>query len=276
MRRILLVLVFWIGTGLNLQAGPQVSEDMDGLARALGLPEIIAVMREEGLQNGAELASDMFPGRGGDNWNAMVSKIYDPDWMTDIVWTGLADELDSADITALTTFFTSAIGHKIVGLEVSARQALLDDAVEAASKDRLAELTADGDPLLDLVGEYVEVNDLLEYNVVGAMNSNYAFYTGLQDGGAFDESLTEEQILTDVWSQEDVIRADTEEWLYSFLAMAYRPLSEEELKEYIALSETAEGQALNRALFAAFDKLFVAVSHALGRSAATFVVGEDL
>ena len=184
--------------------------------------------------------------------------------------------LKDSDIDPLVQFFEGETGRKIVGLEVSARQALLDEAVEAAGKERLEELTADGDPLLDLVTEYVEVNDLLEYNVVGAMNSNYAFYIGLQDGGAFDATLTEEQILTDVWSQEEVIRADTEDWLYGFLVMAYQPLTEAELTEYIALSETPEGQALNRALFVAFDELFVEISRALGRSAATFVVGEDL
>ncbi|MGB5559620.1 MAG: hypothetical protein WBN04_16620 [Paracoccaceae bacterium] len=276
MRRTLLSVFFWLGAALTVHAGPQVSEDVNALADALGLPQIIEVMREEGITNGRELADDMFPGRGGGSWEIMVEKIYDPVWMTDIVWTGLAAELEGTDTAPLIAFFTSASGRRIVALEVSARQALLDDAVEAASKDRLAELTADGDPLLDLVAEYVEVNDLLEYNVVGAMNSNYAFYTGLQDGGAFDQTLTEDQILTDVWSQEEVIRADTENWLYAFLAMAYRPLSEAELQAYIAISETPEGQALNRALFVAFDKLFVDVSHALGRSAATFVVGEDL
>lgn len=275
MRKILLVLIFWLGATLAAQSQP-VSKEIEALADALGLPEIIEVMRAEGIANGAELAADMFPGRAGSNWSEMVGKIYDTDWMTQIVWTGLAAELDDTDTTPLMAFFTGETGSKIVGLEVSARQALLDETVEEASKDRLAEMTADGDPLLDLVGRYIEANDLLEYNVVGAMNSNYAFYTGLQDGGAFDETLTEDQILTDVWSQEEVIRSDTKEWLYAFLAMAYKPLGEAELEAYIALSQTPEGQALNSALFTAFDRLFVDVSHALGRSAATFLVGEDL
>ena len=275
MHRVLIPLVFWLGASLAALAQP-LPEDIDPLARALGLPQIIEVMRDEGLVNGGELAEEMFPGRGGPNWKMLVEKIYDIDWMTKIVWSGLAAELKDSDIDPLVQFFEGETGRKIVGLEVSARQALLDEAVEAAGKERLEELTADGDPLLDLVTEYVEVNDLLEYNVVGAMNSNYAFYTGLQDGGAFDATLTEEQILTDVWSQEEVIRADTKDWLYGFLVMAYQPLTEAELTEYIALSETPEGQALNRALFVAFDELFVEISRALGRSAATFVVGEDL
>ena len=275
MRKFLIVAGLLVAAILPARAQAPV-DDIAPLADALGLPAIIEVMRAEGIENGTELAVDMFPGRGGPSWQMMVEKIYDAGWMTETVWTRLAAELEGTDTAPLMAFFTSEAGRKIVGLEVSARQALLDNAVEEASQDRLTELRAQSDPLLDLVGQYVEANDLLEYNVVGAMNSNYAFYTGLQDGGAFDQTLTEEQILTDVWSQEEVIRADTDDWLYGFLAMAYQPLSVGELQAYVALSETAEGQALNRALFVAFDQLFVDISHALGRSAANFVIGEDL
>lgn len=276
MRKVLTLMLFCCSLAFGARAEPDVSADVAALAEALGLPEVIDVMREEGLQNGAELAEEMFPERAGEGWQTLVEKIYDVDWMTNTVWVGFAAELETTDLAPLMAFFDSPAGRKIVGLEVSARQALLEEEVEAVAKDHAAELAADGDPLIDLVGRYIDANDLLEYNVVGAMNSNYAFYTGLQDGGAFDSTLSEDQILTDVWSQEEAIRADTEEWLYAFLAMAYDPLSEAELEDYIAISQTPEGQALNRALFVAFDKLFVDVSHALGRSAATFVVGEDL
>ena len=276
MRKFSVAVLLWCGMATAMAAQPKVPEQIATLADALGLPEIIAVMRAEGLVNGMELADEMFPTRGGESWTTMVEVIYDVDWMTDAVWTSFAAELEGTDVAPLIAFFDEPAGRRIVGLEVSARQALLDDEVEAASKDRVLELSADADPLLDQLEIFIQANDLLEYNVVGAMNSNYAFYTGLQDGGAFDETLTEEQILTDVWSQEEVIRADTEEWLYAFLAMAYEPLDEAELDGYIAMSETPEGQALNRALFVAFDKLFVKISHSLGRSAATFVVGEDL
>ena len=116
----------------------------------------------------------------------------------------------------------------------------------------------------------------MENNVVGAMNSNYAFYAGLADGGAFPEDLTEEEILTDVWSQEEMIREDTSEWLYSYLSLAYRPLTEEDLAAYVAFSETEAGGALNRALFASFDEMFVAQSLALGLSAARFMAAQEL
>jgi hypothetical protein len=88
---------------------------------------------------------------------------------------------------------------------------------------------------------------------MGAMNANYAFYMGLVEGDAFEEDLTEAGDPADVWSQEAEIRADTEEWVYSYLTLAYAPLSDEDIDAYIALSRTAEGRALNRALFGTFD-----------------------
>ena len=93
MHRVLIPLVFWLGASLAALAQP-LPEDIDPLARALGLPQIIEVMRDEGLVNGSELAEEMFPGRGGPNWQMLVEKIYDIDWMTRIVWSGLAAELE--------------------------------------------------------------------------------------------------------------------------------------------------------------------------------------
>lgn len=251
-------------------------EQIDELARALGLPEIIEIMRDEGVSYGDELAQDMFPERGGEKWGVLVNEIYDDEWMNETVWNSMNEALAQTDVAPLIAFFTGNKGKRIVALEVSARRALMDSTVEEASKEKLAALVETGSLRLEMIERYIAVNDLLENNVVGSMNSNFAFYTGLADAGAFDESLTEEQILQDIWSQEAEIREDTEEWLLSFLLMAYQPLDDSDLEDYIVLSKTPEGQDLNRALFAAFDRMFVDVSRSLGRSAALFMAGEDL
>ena len=131
-------------------------------------------------------------------------------------------------------------------------------------------------PRLALVGRFIDVNGLVDFNVSGALNANYEFYFGLVDGGAFPFEMTEEQVLADVWSQEDEIRAETEDWLYSYLAMAYEPVSDADLTAYIDMSETAAGKALNQALFAAFDVLYRQISRDLGLAAAQMVAGEDI
>ena len=120
------------------------------------------------------------------------------------------------------------------------------------------------------------MNNLVETNVAGALNTNLAFYYGLLDGGAFGGALTEDQILADVWSQEQEIRENTSEWIYSFLFMAYQPLEDEDLEAYIAFSETEAGEDLNRAMFASFDRLFEGISRSLGRAAANEMTAEEL
>jgi hypothetical protein len=96
------------------------------------------------------------------------------------------------------------------------------------------------------------------------------------DGGAFPAEMTESDILSDVWAQEPEIRANTEEWIYSFLIMAYDPVAPEDIEAYIAFSETDAGRAANRAIFAAFDGMFEDISLALGRAAARYMATQEL
>lgn len=243
---------------------------------ALGLPEMIDIMREEGLDYGDQIASDMLSADTNKAWDAKVSKIYDVNRMRSGVAAALDAALDGADVKAMLDFFTSDTGQEIIALEVSARRALLDDAIDTAAKDSAAIALADDTARAQLVEDFVATNDLIDTNVIGAMNANYAFYAGLQDGGAFDRSLTEDQILADVYDQEPEIRRNTGEWVYAFLMLAYQPLADDDLQAYIAFSETKPGQDLNTAMFTAFDKMFVAISRDLGRASAEYMVGQDI
>ncbi|SIO21607.1 hypothetical protein SAMN05444722_0864 [Rhodovulum sp. ES.010] len=274
LRSVLIPAMLFLTVALPVRAEP--SEEVDTLARALALDELIAIMRQEGLDYGDELQADLFPGRGGDRWDAAVARIYDGGRMAGTLRDTLGAELGDRDIGPLVEFFTSERGARIIALEISARRALLDPEVEEASIARLEEMQADSAPRLDLIEDFVEANNLVEANVAGALNSNYAFYTGLADGKAFDFELTEEQMLADVWSQEPEIRDETRAWLFSYLAMAYAPLSDEALEAYIELSETSQGKALNRALFAGFDEVFTRISRDLGLAAARFIAGQDI
>jgi hypothetical protein len=254
----------------------QADTDARALFEALGMPAIIEIMREEGLSYGDTIRSDLFPGQGGAGWDAVVSDIYDYDGMQAAMLQGLEADLAGVDLDPLLSFFASERGQRIVDYEVSARRALMDDEVEQAAEAAAAELPQTDPGRFALLEEFVAVNDLVESNVMGAMNSNYAFYLGLMEGSAFDQTLNEEEILADVWSQEDSLRSDTTDWVYSYLALAYDPLSDEDIEAYIAISRTAEGRALNRALFSAFDGLFVDISRRLGVGASRFLAGQDI
>ncbi|MGR3756475.1 MAG: DUF2059 domain-containing protein [Tranquillimonas sp.] len=274
MRRLLLSLLF---AGLApVAAAAAEREEVDALYRALALDQVIEVMRDEGRDYGDDLREEMFPGSGGEAWSDIVDGLYDAERMGRVVAAGLVAALADTDVTPLLEFFTSEEGARIVRLEIEARRALLDPDVEEAAQAALRRMRQDGDARLDRLDTFVEVNDLIELNVVGAMNSNYAFYSGMIDGNAFGGEMTEAEALSNVWSQEPEIRADTIDWLYSYLAMAYQPLDDGEIDAYTALSATPEGQAMNQAVFESFDRMYTQISRALGRAAADFVAGQDI
>lgn len=250
--------------------------EVDRLWDLMDMDGVIEVMRAEGLDYGRSLDTDMLAGRGGAGFTALVEGLYDEDRMAATARDRFAGDLAEADVAPMIAFFETPLGRRIIALELSARQAMLDDGVEEASRDRIAGMDEAGDPRVEMLNRFVEINDLVESNVMGALNASYAFYQGMEQGGALEDEMGEADILTDVWSQEEEVRADTEGWVYAFLALAYQPLTDEELARYTAFSETEAGQELNRAIFVAFDRMFVDISRGLGLAVARYLVGEEL
>lgn len=259
---------------LVLLCWPAMADPAEDLLDALGIPQVISVMRDEGIEYGHDLAEDLIPGGATESWDEVVREIYDAERMEATVRKGFVDALGDTDIEPLLAFFNSEQGQRIVELEISARSALVDEDVEDQARAAYRSVEGTDDDRLQLLEAFVEVNDLVEANVVGALNSSYRFYLGLADGDAFD--MSEDEILSDVWAQEDDTRADTQEWLYGYLLLAYGPLEDPAIRDYIALSKTEAGAAMNRALFAGFDVMYGDVSYALGLAAATQMQGQDL
>lgn len=248
------------------------------LAEALRFPELAAIMLEEGLAHAEGIEEELFPGAGGPRWRAEAARIYAPARISGLFVAALAEAMaeDGGDFAPALDFFTSPLGARIVTLEVEARRALLDDATEAMSRDLVEAMEAEGAPRLALVRRFIAVNDLVELNVEGGLNAHYAFYAGLAEGGAFEGGITEEEIVADVWAQEEALREDNIRWLESYLVLAYEPLSDAELEAYVAFSETEAGRRLNRAIFAAFGRIYSGVSRELGLAAAGFIRAQEL
>lgn len=242
----------------------------------LGMPELMEVMRDEGLSHGTSLEDQLFARRGGEEWGAIVGGIYDEARMETKILEGLDAELEDGELSEIKVFFESDLGRHIVSLEVSARRALLDEAVEEQATNVWLGLQEENGKRWQLLEEFVESNDLIELNVAGAMTSNYAFFRGLVDGQAFDFVMTEQDILADVWGQEAEIRSETKDWVYSFSALAYQPLSDDELQAYLDFAQSPAGKAMNSALFVVFNELFTETSHQLGLGAAHFMAGDDI
>jgi hypothetical protein len=264
------------------QAAPEtvedaVPEDVRALFEALRLPEILDVMSAEGVADGDELARTIFEaGPVPSTWEEMLGSIYDPAHMRSEMLEAMAEQLEGEDTAAMLAFFSSEPGLTITARELETREALADEDAEQEAREAAAVAMAEESPRVELLRRYVESLDIVEYNVVGSLNSNFAYVSGLLDGGALGQEMTEGDILADIASQEGQIRADTTEWVLAFLLRAYEPLSDADIEALIAFSETDAGQTLNAAIFEAFDQRFNDISRALGLAAARFMTTEEL
>ena len=258
------------------QPGAEVSTER--LAEVLQLDALFAVLRDEGLAHGTTLEEELFPSGGGAEWQAAVSAIYDTDRLRSGFDAVLHEQLasDPAALADIAAFFGSDLGQKILGLEIEARRAFLDIAAEEAARVAADDAAAARDPKVAQVRRMIEAADLVEMNVAGSMSGNLAFMTGMASTGAYGSDMPEDQILSDIWAQEDQVRADTSTWLYAYLGLAYSPLSEAEMNAYVDFWESPAGQRLNAALFTAFDRVFRQVSHDLGRAAGRAMQGSDI
>ena len=274
MQRILVTIVTWVFLAMSAQA--QSVERLDELVDALGLPEMLEIIRQEGVEYGEELGRDMLAEKAGSQWQERVADIYDLERNQTFVLSEFGKGINPGAVDEILAFFQSPVGVEIIALEVAARHALLDDDLSDANDVHVAELRDQKAPRIEQLAEFIRVNDLLEINVTSSLNSSFAFFTGLVDGGAYDQPLSEDKILQEVWSQEASIRAETETWLYGFLSMAYSPLTDAEMQAYIDFSETEAGKNLNIALFDAFNLMFDRISYALGAAAAESMKSEAL
>jgi hypothetical protein len=254
------------------ERAPEVHE----MLQALGMYEVLDIMASEAMVSATQLETDLFPGQGGPAWDALATRLNAADRMAAAFEAAFPlDRISPEEVAQVTAFATAEPGRSIVEAELAARRAFLTPAIEDEAQIRFRERAAAGDPRIDLLTRFIAANDLVERNVSGALNSNYAFFRGLTDGGAFEVEMPEDLMLAEVWGQEPEIRADTIEWLYSFQLAAYDRLTDADLEAYIAMSETPAGQAMNAVLFQAFDTMFETMSYDLGQAAAIFIAGED-
>ena len=262
---------------------PALAERVTALMDLMRLDDLLDIMREEGLEHGAAVGDGVLGQGAGSGWEATVARVYDPARMRDRMEDGLRARLKDAPDAAreaaldeVARFFASDLGRRVVQLELSARRAMLDEAIEEAARDAWAELEAEDGPRAAAVRRFVATGDLVELNVVGGLNATYAFYAGLADSGAGTGGMDEAEMLADVWAQEGAIRTEIDEWLHGYLALAFGPLGDAELEAYTDFFASPSGSLLNSALFAGFNGMFEGLSRDLGMAAGGMMLGEDL
>lgn len=267
--RVLVAATFLIIWAIPLAA----SEHADRLMQALHLSDFMEILSEEGVAQGIALNESMLGGSGGAYFQAQVEDLYDPVSMHQQLSQSVEQLMTIAHLEQASIFFESDLGQSIVSLENSARRAIADETIEELARTAYKQADRE-DMFFRLVDEYVQVNDLIEQNVQGTMSADYSFYRGLASGqgGLLDEASVLEELL----SQHENTKAETTEWMYSFLLLAYQPLNEAQMRENIAFSRTDAGRALNTALFESFDDMLDGISFQLGQAVAQAMRASDL
>ena len=247
--------------------------ELDALYEAMRTDELLGIMADEGLAEGEGLQDDMLGGRGGVAWDQILNRIYTPATMAEDFRAVFDAELADADVGPLLDFYATNTGQRVAQFEVEGRRAIGEASVEEAAKTAYVQLAPEG-TRLKLLTEFLELNDLVELNVAGAMTSNLAFFRGMGEGGGFE--MDESEMLAQVYASEPELRASTTEWVTAYLTFTYARLSDDELADYIELSKTKAGRDLNRALFAGFYDVFTGISFDLGEAVSRFMVTEEL
>ncbi|UWP99884.1 DUF2059 domain-containing protein [Aliiroseovarius crassostreae] len=252
------------------------ASSFDRFWNALQLQETLTIVREEGHSYALE-AAEQLTGRPSDRfWQREVDQIYDLERMTAQVRADLQQAMVGRDLGAALTYYESKAGQQVIDLEISARRAYLAPGVDEAAREAWYGGGNVG-TRADLIRRIIRDGELIERNVVGALNSNFAFLTAFAQSGPNEGMVLDERaILDEVMSEEDALRLDTAEWLYGYLSLAYGPLSEQALEELAEISDSPAGRHLNDVLFLGFDPMFEDLARRLGVAAGQALLQQDL
>lgn len=254
--------------------GTVEQQSVTRLATALRLEETIAILRDEGLANAAELDRQMLRGEGGAAWQVQVGLIYDQERMVRILSDALASGLAPSHRAAVIAYFETDPGKRILQLENEARELIADPDTESLAVATFQDRAGSDDPRAKAILRFIDINDLVTRNVEGALNAEYQFLRGLAEGRG--EAADDDDILADVWDGARDSEESIRTWITAYLHLAYQPISDADLESYIRFSETGAGQELNRVLFEGFDVLYRNLSYALGEAVAQSLQSSDI
>lgn len=266
---------------LPLQAGETEEGSVQpaaGLAQALRLEELFAAVAEEGAKGGQDIDASLLGGAGGPGWTDAVAQIYDPAVLRPAFEAALAEALASrpGGEEAAVAFFGSDLGQRILGFEIAARRALLDDPQREAAEVAAERMGEARDPRLRQIRRLAEATEMIELGTTATLSSYMAFQEGMGETAPPGMAPRPEDLPGQVYALEPQIRADTATWVISYMTLAYSPLTEAELDAYIAFFESEAGQDVNAALATAFEAMLTPVSRALGRAAGLSLAGRDI
>ncbi len=271
-----------LGLGAVLAPHPAMAQEVEADLQRLDvltrMPETFDVMRLEGLSNDKAMAEDMFGNADDPSWQRSLEVVYDTGRMmatyTDQMRASLTQDPDL--VADVGVFLGSDLGQRIIGLELEARRTALDPMALGAAREVFAEMERTDKDRMALIERMVVAGDLIEGNVATALNANIAFSRAMTKATQFGTPLDEDKILSLAWAQEPDIRVAVADFLYPLLALAYAPLTDEELTTYVEFFESEAGQRFNAAVTRAFEPVMVDLSARLGAEAGRLMSGQVL
>lgn len=257
---------------------PGTEADLQSLNALTRQAETLDLIRQEGIAQGQALGTDLFGETGDPGWAAALDRVYDTRRMADIYDAALAEVLAQDPTLAgdVAGFLGSELGARIVALELEARRTTLDEVAAEAAREVFEEVRQTDKDRLAQIDRLIDAADLIEINVTTGLNGNIAFYIAMAAEGAPGATPDQSEMLAQVWSQEDDIRASVRKFLYPLMTLAYAPLTEDELQAYVAFSESPAGRRFNAAMTKAFDPVMLDLSRNLGAEAGRLMSGQVL
>ncbi|CAN0586651.1 unnamed protein product, partial [Ectocarpus sp. 12 AP-2014] len=181
-----------LALALSLAPGFAVAAPIDDLATALRLDDLAMQMQDEGVED----ARALMPSNPGTQALDDIARLFDPDVIVDELRQTLASRMTDAQLSEAAAYFDSAAGARLVELELVARDAMTDPAIEEIARANWQARADEDSETVRLVTRFAQVNDLIDRNVASTMTARYQFLRGRVDGAG--DRVADADILSDV------------------------------------------------------------------------------
>jgi len=253
---------------------PVYADIYQELYAALHMDEVVAVMRQEGLEEAETTAEMYLKNSVRNNFDSAVDALYAEASIKRQLLKGLRAALAKADAELALDFYRTSLGVLVGQLETTGRVAISNDAVEEMAISIAQDALQAKDERAEILQSAAEEMGLTEYNLSGAFAARFAFLSGLAE--ADELGINQDQIIELIARDKDSLRAEIDKWVLGYVYMAYRPLSDTELSDYLAFQMSSIGKALNQALFESFNAVSIHNAGQLGKLLATALQARDL
>jgi hypothetical protein len=242
------------------------SNDLNRILLALKLDRLFEEIREEGLIAAKEMQGDLKNSQSVVGWSKNINEIYSTKLMKDYFKKELTNLESLSIFLPAINFYEKPLGVKIIENELITRIKIRDDGEKEKARNTVKQLKYLKPYRFKLYNEIINANGFIEDNISSSMNSNLAFYEGYASGLATsDRSLTEREMISRIWLNQSETRKRMTDWVLNFSVTSFKNLNDNELREYLAFSNSKSGRYLSNNINFIFDKLFKIQSYKLGK-----------